>query len=407
MPYVPTAADFEVNEPSKSPRHPNVIKEFLEGAANVGNTFRLPEVGGGILQGALSSARSAANVPLGIASYASGHDVTLPNVDLSQYVRQDPMSRAAFTGGDIASGSGIGIGLFNALRKAGGITSSLGQSALGSGLLGTIGQNDDIPYSRAISAGLGALAPIGNSVRSAQIVPRALENKRALTNAYGNRYNALFNKIENERPLSTVELPHNSPFEDEGFAYQALAEKNNPYFQSFVKYLENPTVRNAHTAQSDLGKLSRKFTGQSKTDAAKGSPSPSSVREFSNIAREMRDSMRQAIHDELSRHGAGEHLNEYKALTEGYSKEVAPYLAGPLAKYEQGKIGSTAALKQLLKDERFMRPKGPRDEIAGLKFREWLAKHELEGLAKKAAVALPIGGALTAAGLGGYLKGYL
>tara|TARA_R110000868_G_scaffold335547_1_gene596443 strand:+ start:26576 stop:27796 length:1221 start_codon:yes stop_codon:yes gene_type:complete len=134
--------------------------------------------------------------------------------------------------------------------------------------------------------------------------------------------------------------------------HQAEIVKNSvpKYHKSLQKYLADPTIENAHWAQSELGALTRHLDSVSK----KVGLTPSQVKTY-KAAVEARKGVQDSM---FSKNALGDHpfLGEkYNELRNKYREEVIPYTRlEELGEVEQKRMRPGKAVKSLMNDDEFM-----------------------------------------------------
>jgi hypothetical protein len=89
------------------------------------------------------------------------------------------------------------------------------------------------------------------------------------------------------------------------------------YKKSLDKFLKEPTLENAHWAQSDMGALERYF----KLNNSKTTPQSKALDE----AIEVQKRLRGFIHSAFTKHGDKYLSTRYGRITRGYAKDVVPF----------------------------------------------------------------------------------
>ena len=216
---------------------------------------------------------------------------------------------------------------------------------------GRIGQ--EIPNffaaNKALGLGLGAagkaLAPVGEAIETAvEAIPGASKTKDILTGLFSTKGAA--NKViqEADTVKSQFNKGYNEFFKD-ALESGAKIEKNKLYgqkdlskvaktwkYDSIRRYMKDPTIKNAHKAQSDIGKLVNQLE-----------KIPNRTSEQNSVIRDAlknKDLIQDSIHNAL---GKGSELsNRYRQLGEGYATEVGPYLNPKIDKlmksYKKGEL---------------------------------------------------------------------
>jgi hypothetical protein len=205
-----------------------------------------------------------------------------------------------------------------------------------------------IPTGVALSP-LGELAPgilnITNKIpgiSSKSIAKKLSEDKRIVTNAAKEQYKNLFDKAS-EEGLTHVSIPK---IETENIIKQSRQD----YHEALTKFLKNPTLENAHWAQSDLGALVRHLT---KLDESVGLSSPKqktlvdAIKAKNDIQRSMFSENKLGRRPDLG--------EKYAQLSEDYAKNVIPYRQlDELTEFENKKLKAKNMVKSLLKNDEFM-----------------------------------------------------
>ncbi len=122
------------------------------------------------------------------------------------------------------------------------------------------------------------------------------------------------------------------------------------YHTSLKKYLEVPTIENAHWAQSELGALQRHLDKISQ----KNGLTPSQVRTYKSV-KETRENIKKAMFSHNSLGKNPKLALEYEKLANKYKENVIPYTSlEDLSEFEAGTLRPKTAVKNLLGDEQFM-----------------------------------------------------
>lgn len=306
------------------------INKAVEGA-------RLPSLAGGALQGLADTGISLANIPLqGIGA------PTIPHPDLQKYLPTDPASRAAFLGGEIAGSLPIAGGLY---KKAGellpGITGKakaiadiLKGSAVGAAT------EEQGPYGREGGAVLGGAIPAISSFIPKKIANAIVQSKDEAQELYRKAYKSLFKKAD-EQGIKNIKLPK----VDTETIFEGALPK---YKESLKDLLANPSLENAHWAQSDLGALTRHMENLSKQN-----PLTSSQIKVLQKAKEAQKKILGSMFQASSKNP--ELSAEYEKLSTGYNKDVVPFKSIPeIDEYADKKLKAGNLIKSLGSNDAFM-----------------------------------------------------
>lgn len=129
---------------------------------------------------------------------------------------------------------------------------------------------------------------------------------------------------------------------------QILSNVDKKFYSGLQSFLNNPTARNAHRAQSDLGKLTRKLQGKRELVTAE--------HETLKNARNAQDILKQEIYDALLREGGLELPFRYADVTKRFAQNLVPYLENTAVRRASLKPGqkgylNPSRLPQKLKTE--------------------------------------------------------
>lgn len=333
---------------------------FIDAINKTVEASRLPAIAGGALQGSYDVAKSTANVIPG---------VNVPDINLKQYASPDAISQAAFGGGKLVPeiyAFSKGYDALSAIPKLG------SRSAIATAIRGMIpgyvlGQ--DVPGGRKVGAALGGGGAFLAELPSKAIASKIVSRGKELKGTYKNLYDGFFSKLE-DQGLRNIDNP--SQFNISTLEKLPSGQVKN--IGSLKKYIENPTLRNAHAAQSDLGGIQRE-TGRMLSLS-------SQEREAVNAVNRARKRVTGDAISQLVKSGRGELAGEYRGIQEGYRKEVVPYLNKYIKKYEKGQIGANHLVRNL--------PNQPDFYQTATKYHQDLLRHNL---VKSAAEHLKTGAA--------------
>jgi hypothetical protein len=182
-------------------------------------------------------------------------------------------------------------------------------------------------------------------VTSKGIVKKISEHKAARTAQAKKDYGNLFQQAAEEGVNYAVPLKETA--QSAPFITKHTTAK---YSNSLNDYLKNPTLENAHWAQSELGYLTRHLEEIEK----KNGLTPSQAKLY-RAAKDSRDQIRQVMFNDNA-FGSRPHLGEkYNQLSEAYKQDVVPYRRlEPISEFEAKKMKASTALDQLRKDDEFM-----------------------------------------------------
>lgn len=331
----------------------NAAKPYAQTAGR----FAAGAAAGGI-QGAANSLASTANlVPETINLIAGTRLPTMQKTDvMRQFLPKD--SQAAnygFTAGNIG-GELAGFG--GAYKATGAIpklndASSIVQNMLRGSLSG-FATGEDAPGGRIASGVVGGItAPVSQlSDKSiVNMVSKKYKDKSGL-------YKDAFTKYFDQSPNESKQLREYGVVPQDGFNYKAIkGDLTGPENKTIQRYLDNPTIENAHFAQSELGKYTSKLTksfNKDRSSFTKMNQLNASTEAYNGL----KDSINNAL-KEISNISGKDVLNPYLGLKSGYEREVVPYHGNEIDEYLNNTLRSKNPAKKvmdnLLKDQTFMK----------------------------------------------------
>jgi len=340
-------------------------KDYLQGLG-VGGVQGLSDIGANIAQ-----------FPSDIAKYFTGKDwYQAPKPNFEEYI---PKSGA----GQFGSSVGGFISPF-ALPVAG--VESLAAKTLPRILTGAgIGaaESENRPLGAALGAAFGGLPVAKKQIEklppltSKGISKEILADKTAVKKSYESKYNQLFDKAASE---GIKEISHPD------IKYKMIIKNSVPkYHESLMKFVEDPTLENAHWAQSDLGKLQRSLESSNERV-----PLTSTQNNTLKAAKEAKEKIKDAMFSKTNLGSHPELAKEYETITHGYKSDVIPYASNKaLTSFEKGEIYPKSLIDKLRKNDKFMLELGKK--YPGIKLNQILKSP----LSKKI-----IGSLLTGLGIG-------
>lgn len=297
---------------------------------------RLPSLAGGFIQGAGDIGASLANIPLGMI------DKKIPHPELKKYFPQDLLSQGAFTAGELGAGIPGALGLESKLASK--LPELTGKARLGSraltGAISGAALGEEMPGGRTFGALLGGIAPVASAMRPKNIAKNLVDYKNKISKEYSNAYDQLFKTAE-EKGIKQVRKP--------SVNYDLMMENiPSENTKALKKFIKDPTLENAHWAQSDLNRY---------ISSKKGKDLPSEKDKALKEAIIAHKKLKGIMHTELSKEKG---LSpEYAKLTKGYGQEVVPYKYNPhLTKYEKGELKASSLVKALTGNDKFMIKQG-------------------------------------------------
>ena len=313
---------------------------------NIVESSHLPEFAGGLLQGAGDIGTSLGNV----IARPLGHPIPHPN--LSQYINKSPVSRLAFGAGELGSQIPLYSMGAGALGKLG-LTAEAGLSGrvaegLVSGAL--MGENDE--GGRIGGAAMGAAVPLAgkaiqslSKLKSSNIAKNVTEGYTKATNESSKQFKDVF-KAANERGVGTLSNKFNAKFN--------LLKKtgDKKYLHALEEFYKNPTLANAHEAQSNLAKYAYKI---GKADNALDRRAKEEATRLSNKIREK-------MFNKFHKTGNLDLALKYNDARQFYKEGVTPYLnSKAFQKLQSGELRPKNFANKIQEDEAFISKIGQHD----------------------------------------------
>jgi hypothetical protein len=299
----------------------------------------------GITQGLLHGGTSLLNIPVKIAGKLAGKDWGIPYPDLSEYVKDGALPKAAYTAGEIGGEIGAFGGASKianaAIKPASIIGKTIAEAAAG----GAISGSENEKLSRGIGAGAGGLGSFIHSLMPRTIGKNILNQKKAVEKVSSEQYDKVFDALK-KAGIHKDKL--RVPTEVVGKSKLSIdldRTQNKLIKKALNEFKRNPTFKNAHKAQSKLGELERGLTA-----------SGDKVEEVT--AKRFKEKIKGSMQQFLLENNKPVALKDYQKATTDYVQKVVPYKLGPIEKLKAGEIKPKHALKELMQHADFNKPGG-------------------------------------------------
>lgn len=193
--------------------------------------------------------------------------------------------------------------------------------------------------------GIATLAKKLPAVTSKGIINKLSGHKKEAKELAQSEYGQLFKEASDEG--ITHVIPPEAVSKNR---HRIIANSQGKYNKSLKEYLQNPTLENAHWAQSELGGLERHLN----SIGEKNGLSPSQHKTLKAVE-EARRSLKEEMFSKNVL-GSNEQLGKkYSELSDKYRKNVIPYTRlEALTEAESNRLKPKNAVDQLLKDDQFM-----------------------------------------------------
>lgn len=309
---------------------------------------------------------------------------------------QHPLALAAQKLPELLTPFTIGIGLQHLAGTRLPPTAGIPTRAASAGAIG-YATGPGMEKEKSLTAlGTAAIPAIGG-LTEAGIGKRVTGLTKQQHEIYGQKYNQLFSQAEQLPGKKELRLP--SALQT-GDAITNLKGMGAKYTESLKRFRANPTLKNAHDAQSDINAGIRAIENKRKQGIA--------TTKQENFAADKGQDYIARIRGEIMRHltekGAPELAENYGKLTTGYKTEVAPlkFKEAEKARVGKEKISKSLVGRAALNKQEQLEQAGLAEQIPGYRMRQRL--EPTMGLIKKGAGV----GLLGAAGYAApYLPSYV
>lgn len=192
--------------------------------------------------------------------------------------------------------------------------------------------------------GIASLAR-GVPITSRGIMSRMSGHKQNSLNEARTEYGNLFNEA-NQQGITHV-IPPESAARNRR---RITANSQGKHHRALNEYLQNPTLENAHWAQSELGSLERHLD----SIANKNGLTPTQHRALRS-AQQTRNDIRREMFSNNALGANPELAEQYQNLSNQYREHVVPYTRlEQLSETEANRMRPKTAIKELLNDDQFM-----------------------------------------------------
>lgn len=377
---------------SQNIEQPGLLGKALEGYKNYA---------GGILRGAGQGfgdiGASVGNLGISGLEHLSGRK--LPHIPHPNLINEHPGSFGESVGqtlGQLVPAITPGVGGFKAASLIGKGAPAVAKLLAGAGAGAATGyaSNED---NRNLGAGLGAAggllgaaAPIAKSFTLGSIGKNISKLEKEKSAKYREIYDSILKRGESGEKLNIPDMIKN-PNEKTNILFEHADTK---LLKSIRRFEANPTLKNAHEAQSDLGKIKRavELKQLSQKPLASGENNVPSI--AGNLQKRIHGVMQQHFVDT----GKQDLAKEYQQATKGYAKEVVPFKNEAIGEFKKGESSHAELAKSLLANKKFIKSSAAK-EIPGFHLRSRLEPSIRFG--KNAAKGLAIVEALKHAGVPG------
>ncbi len=290
-----------------------------------------------MVQGAYDEVKSIADILPGLAA----SDKRLPDINMRQNIPDDLLSQGAYGAGYLGSQAAGDAGIFKMLGKVPGLAGNGWKALAAKGAITEGATKEDAPGGRFGAAAAGAVASPLLALRTGPIAENVGNMQQFLKKKWSNLYGDFFNAAD-KAGVGQMKAP---PIDFNKLKNLPTSAKG---LKSVQKYVNNPTLENAHWAQSDLMKLSNKVKPQDFSE----------VKDAQAYADDLVKRIRGAGAMRLMKTGNEDMIPQYAKISEGYKNEVVPYLHDDIEAYNKGEMSASKLVKKLTGDHDFVTKSG-------------------------------------------------
>lgn len=205
-----------------------------------------------------------------------------------------------------------------------------------------------LPSAAAAAPFASAIASKIPGITNKSIAKKLSIDKRAAINEAGERYNDFFNKAKNYG-VNEIERPSIN-------AGDIVKHSQPKHHEALIKFFNDPTLENAHWAQSDLGFLKRHLESVRK----KQDLTSTQHNTLKNVI-EAQNRLKSNMFNQKNMLKNPEFEKEYNQLSKNYTENVVPYKQiEELSDFENKKLKPKNLIKSLLNNDEFMLGLGKR-----------------------------------------------
>lgn len=218
----------------------------------------------------------------------------------------------------------------------------VGEELPGGGLIRGAGRNMDVLYGAGKLAGLANPLKYTKSAIAGDVLKKEAQQVGRHQEAYTNLWNRAQQAGYNNVPINPNSIRMNT----------IRNFPNDDYYMSVERFLNYPTVENAHTAQSDLGKMVRQL---------RKNPTivpPSVSNDLRRAAQEARTHIRNQMFRDANGNLNTRLANRYNTITNSYRENVIPYSTNRALQKYKAEESTLEELIPGLKTGKFARKKG-------------------------------------------------
>ncbi len=305
------------------------------------------------------------------------------------------LNRAAGFVGDVVGLGGaenrVARGV-NALTRVGARTPLWARALRGAGQ-GYVTGNEDQPGGRLGNAALGGIAPYIYGLSKTQLGQKAVHISDEIRDRFNGLYDSVLHRAEqggaHHAPVPRNIRPGTADMRDVRH-FGTRTNQGRPLL-TLDRYLEQPTLENAHRAQSALGQIDRHIQADFNAGRNTGNAGHNAQQAITN----WRDAIRRNMQNEFRRTGNEQLGHEYTELSHEFAQE-GNHFKHPTINANRGGTASYADVAtDLMNDRAFMRGRGGH-ELPGIR-----ARQSIEPLVAAAKKVAPYAGVVGTLGLAG------
>lgn len=284
------------------------------------------------------------NTPANIAGYLGKHGIGFPE-DIAQraHIKVNPFEMGEQEAGDVFAQGLPSLAALGPLGESGNLGSAARIASRGaSGAAIGLTQNQNPILTGLLNAGIPEAVSRRPGFTNKAIANKLLSDKKMEIQKASEGYNNFFNEAK-KIGVGEIKRPNIS-------AGDIVRHSQPKHHEALIKFLNDPTLENAHWAQSDLGFLKRHLENVAK----KQDLTSTQHNTLKNVI-EAQNRIKQSMFNEKNIKNSPELENNYNQLSHEYLEHVIPYKElEELNEYESKNLTTNNLIKSLLKNDTFM-----------------------------------------------------
>jgi hypothetical protein len=284
------------------------------------------------------------NTPANVAGYLGKHGIGFPE-DIAEraHIKVNPFEMGEQEAGDVFAQGLPSLAALGPLGEAGKLGTAARIAARGGSGAGIgLTQNQNPILTGLLNAAIPEIVSRTPGFTNKAIANKLSADKKMEIQRAAEGYNNFFNEAKN---LGVGKI--NKPSINAGDIVRHSQPKHH---EALIKFLNEPTLENAHWAQSDLGFLKRHLENVAK----KQDLTSTQHNTLKNVI-EAQNRIKKSMFNEKNMKNSPNLENKYNQLSQKYLENVVPYKElQELSEYESKNLTRNNLIKSLLNNDTFM-----------------------------------------------------